>query len=276
MTIKEAEAYTGLSRSNIRFYEKEGLIAPVRTENNGYRNYSEEDVENIKKIACLRTLGISVEKIHEIMEGETSLYGTLTEQRMRLQEQIEDLSKAKTVCERMMKTENIRFENLRAEKYVDDLQDYWKDNRTVFQLDSTGFLYIWSSLAAWAVIAALSLITAILSYGKLPPEIPVQWSGQAAVSMTDKIVIFAYPLACVIVRIFLRPLLYTKIPAGPYGGVIAEYLTNFLCFVILSVEAFSVLFVFGVVKNVVIVLFVDGAVFIGFLAAAIMKAGMGR
>lgn len=276
MTIKEVEAYTGLSRSNIRFYEKEGLIAPVRTENNGYRNYSEEDVENIKKIACLRTLGISVEKIHEIMEGETSLYGTLTEQRIRLQEQIEDLSKAKTVCERMMKTENIRFENLRVEKYVDDLQDYWKDNGTVFQLDSTGFLYIWSSLAAWAVIAALSLITAILSYGKLPPEIPVQWSGQEVVSMTDKIVIFAYPLACVIVRIFLRPLLYTKIPAGPYGGVIAEYLTNFLCFVILSVEAFSILFVFGVVKNVVIVLFVDGAVFIGFLAAAIMKAWMGR
>lgn len=276
MTIKEVEAYTGLSRSNIRFYEKEGLIAPVRTENNGYRNYSEEDVENIKKIACLRTLGISVEKIHKIMEGEASLYGTLTEQRMRLQEQIEDLSKAKTVCERMMKTENIRFENLRVEKYVDDLQDYWKDNGTVFQLDSTGFLYIWSSLAAWAVIAALSLITAILSYGKLPPEIPVQWSGQEVVSMTDKIVIFAYPLACVIVRIFLRPLLYTKIPAGPYGGVIAEYLTNFLCFVILSVEAFSILFVFGVVKNVVIVLFVDGAVFIGFLAAAIMKSGMGR
>lgn len=271
MTIKEVEAYTGLSRSNIRFYEKEGLIAPVRTENNGYRNYSEEDVEDIKKIACLRTLGISVEKIHEIMEGEASLYGTLTEQRMRLREQIEDLSKAETVCERMMKTENIRFENLRVEKYVDDLQDYWKDNGTVFQLDSAGFLYIWSSLAAWAVIAALSLITAILSYGKLPPEIPVQWSGETAVSMTDKIVIFAYPLACVIVRIFLRQLLYTKIPAGPYSGIIAEYLTNFLCFVILSVEAFIVLFTYGLAKNVVIVMFVDGAVFMGFLAAAILK-----
>ena len=49
MTIKETEKSTGLSRSNIRFYEKEGLIAPARTEGNGYRDYSEADIENIKK-----------------------------------------------------------------------------------------------------------------------------------------------------------------------------------------------------------------------------------
>ena len=73
MTIKETEKSTGLSRSNIRFYEKEGLIAPARTEGNGYRDYSEADIENIKKIAFLRTLGISVENIRDIMAGEISL-----------------------------------------------------------------------------------------------------------------------------------------------------------------------------------------------------------
>ena len=36
MTIKELEALTGLSRANIRFYEKEGLLSPLRREN-GYR-----------------------------------------------------------------------------------------------------------------------------------------------------------------------------------------------------------------------------------------------
>ena len=30
MTIKEVEECTGLSRSNVRFYEKEGLISPAR------------------------------------------------------------------------------------------------------------------------------------------------------------------------------------------------------------------------------------------------------
>ena len=56
MTIKEVEEITNLPRSNIRFYEKEKLITPVRNPNNGYREYSEKDVNTIKKIAYLRTV----------------------------------------------------------------------------------------------------------------------------------------------------------------------------------------------------------------------------
>ena len=43
LNIKEAEARSGLERTNIRFYEQEGLLAPERAAN-GYRSYSEEDV----------------------------------------------------------------------------------------------------------------------------------------------------------------------------------------------------------------------------------------
>lgn len=57
MTIKETEELTGLSRSNIRFYEKEKLIVPSRNENNGYRDYSEQDVENIKKNRISQNIG---------------------------------------------------------------------------------------------------------------------------------------------------------------------------------------------------------------------------
>lgn len=63
MTIKEVEQMTGLARSNIRFYEKEKLITPARNENNGYREYTVEDIRNLNKIAYLRTLGISIEDI---------------------------------------------------------------------------------------------------------------------------------------------------------------------------------------------------------------------
>lgn len=55
MTIKDVEQKTGLGRSNIRFYEKEKLIEPVKNINNGYKDYSQEDVDKIKKIAYLRT-----------------------------------------------------------------------------------------------------------------------------------------------------------------------------------------------------------------------------
>ena len=54
-------------------------------------------------------------------------------------------------------------------------QDYWKDNQTVFKLDSVSFLYIWGSMLTWITITVLCLIIGTLSYSKLPTEIPVQW-----------------------------------------------------------------------------------------------------
>ena len=80
MNIKEVEEQTGLPRSNIRFYEKENLILPLRNEKNGYRVYSEKDVENIKKIAYLRTLGLSVENIRNIIEEKISLQESIQQQ----------------------------------------------------------------------------------------------------------------------------------------------------------------------------------------------------
>ena len=79
MTIKEVEQITGLTRSNIRFYEKEKLITPDRNENNGYREYSEEDIKTIKKVAYLRTLGISIEDIRRIANKEIDLFHIVKE-----------------------------------------------------------------------------------------------------------------------------------------------------------------------------------------------------
>ena len=52
MNIKEIEERSGLTRANIRYYEQEGLIAPVRRENK-YRDYSEEDLETLLRIALV-------------------------------------------------------------------------------------------------------------------------------------------------------------------------------------------------------------------------------
>lgn len=90
MTIKEVEKLTGLSRSNVRFYEKEKLIVPVRNERNGYRDYSNSDIENLKKIAYLRTLGISIEDIRSIISENVSLREVIQKQNKILRGQISD------------------------------------------------------------------------------------------------------------------------------------------------------------------------------------------
>ena len=60
MTVKELEERTGLSRANIRFYEQEGLLSPLRRDN-GYRDYSGEDLTTLLRIKLLRQLEIPLE-----------------------------------------------------------------------------------------------------------------------------------------------------------------------------------------------------------------------
>ena len=275
MTIKEVEEQTGLTRSNIRFYEKEKLIEPIRNNKNGYRDYSESDIENIKKIAYLRTLEISIEDIRNIMSDKVSLTEIIEKQTATIQTQIEGLNKARTMCERMLEAGNVSFDELQVEKYVADLETYWNDNKPVFKLDSVSFLYLWGSLITWTVITSLCLLVGILSYTNLPPEIPVQWDKGIAVSFVNKNFIFIYPVVCIIIRILLRPVIYVRLLMNyPHGELIREYLSNYLCFIALSVEVFSILFVHGVLKSVVAVLLVDTVALIGILIVGITKIGL--
>lgn len=277
MTIKEVEEQTGLTRSNIRFYEKEKLIEPSRNDKNGYRDYSEKDVENIKKIAYLRTLEISIEDIRNIISDKVSLTEIVKKQTTTIKTQIEGLNQAKTMCERMLESGNISFDELQVEKYVADLETYWSDHKPVFKLDSVSFLYIWGSLITWTVITFLCLIIGILSYAKLPSKIPVQWDNGFVTSAADKKFIFVYPFACICIRILLRPVIYVKFLMNYiYGELITEYLSNYLCFVALSVAVFSILFVYGLIKSVVAVLLVDTVALIGILIVGIAKINLGH
>lgn len=277
MTIKEVEEQTGLTRSNIRFYEKEKLIEPSRNDKNGYRDYSEKDVGNIKKVAYLRTLEISIEDIRNIISDKVPLAEIIEKQTTAIQTQIEGLNQAKIMCERMLASGNISFDELQVEKYVADLDTYWSDNKPVFKLDSVSFLYIWGSLIIWAIITSLCLIIGILTYAKLPSEIPVQWAKGIATSVVDKKFIFVYPLACIGIRILLRPVIYVRFLINNiYGELITEYLSNYLCFIALSVEVFSIMFIHGLVKSVVSVLLVDTIALIGILIAGITKVSLGH
>lgn len=77
---------------------------------------------------------------------------------------------------------------------------------------------------------------------------------------------------CILIRFLLRQFIFAKIQMNSrYGKLITEYLTNYMCFVALSVEVFSILFIYGIVKNVVILLFADTAVLLGLLLIGLIK-----
>lgn len=53
----------GITKGNIRFYEKEGLLAPGRNSENGYRDYSEAGCGMAEKDQLLRQLDVPIEEI---------------------------------------------------------------------------------------------------------------------------------------------------------------------------------------------------------------------
>lgn len=59
MLRNEVQNKTGLTRKAIEYYEEKGLIKPTRTIN-GYRDYSEEDLQILAKVSQLRKVGLTI------------------------------------------------------------------------------------------------------------------------------------------------------------------------------------------------------------------------
>ena len=73
MNIQELEKKTGITKQNIRFYERKELLHPNRNTANNYREYTEEDVTTLQKIRILRKLDVSIEDIREVLDGRIPL-----------------------------------------------------------------------------------------------------------------------------------------------------------------------------------------------------------
>lgn len=270
MTIKEVEELTGLTRSNIRFYEDKGLFIPSRNAN-GYREYSQDNVEEIKKIAYLRTLGLSIEDIRALKDKQLTLRDAIKIQEGKLSTQLSEVEVARAMCRQMLDTEQLDYEHLRAETYVEQMSEYFNANKAVFSFDSVSFFYLWQGVGVWVILVILSLLIACLAYPQLPVMIPVQWSQGEVSSMVGKWFIFVYPILCILFRL-LRPFIWRWLYRhAVISDEITDYLTNFLCFVIVSVEVYTILFINGWVHNILMILLVDFVVFIGLLMISLKK-----
>ena len=98
MKINEVEAAVGVTKKNIRFYEEEGLITPGREPGNGYRSYSQADVERLRRINLLRKLDVPLAEIREMLEGQKTLAEGMGQQLERLRSRRADLEEAIGFC----------------------------------------------------------------------------------------------------------------------------------------------------------------------------------
>ena len=151
MKVNEIESLLGLSRANIRFYEKEGLLSPTRNEN-GYREYTEEDIAVLKKIIILRKLGLSLPNIKSIFHGNLDLSVALEQNIQSLTEQIEALNGALELSKALKNSAAtndtfdeelywnlIQTKETAGEKFADVLKDY-------IEIEKRSLLTMWGNV----------------------------------------------------------------------------------------------------------------------------------
>lgn len=63
MLIADLERRSRLTRDTIRFYERAGLIGAPHRRPNGYREYDEDSVRELRFISAAREIGFTLEQI---------------------------------------------------------------------------------------------------------------------------------------------------------------------------------------------------------------------
>lgn len=94
MTIKEVGETYGVSGDTLRYYERVGMIPPVKRTAGGIRDYDETAVRWVELAVCMRNAGLPVEAIIEYVRlyemGDETIparLALLREQREHLYEQ---------------------------------------------------------------------------------------------------------------------------------------------------------------------------------------------
>lgn len=65
MNISQVSKKYNIPIDTLRYYEKEGLIPPVRRTESGLRDYSEQDCNWVEFAKCMRAAGLSIETLAE-------------------------------------------------------------------------------------------------------------------------------------------------------------------------------------------------------------------
>ena len=113
MNIQQVEELTGVTKQNIRFYEKQGLLSPKRNGTNAYRDYGEAEIHDIKVIKLLRKLDMPIAEIKKVLERTIPFGEALQTQKEKLEMQRNDTDAAIRSCKII---ENESIDSLNVDK----------------------------------------------------------------------------------------------------------------------------------------------------------------
>ena len=123
MNINELENLTGVTKQNIRFYEKKGLLHPKRNSLNNYREYTGEDLRILQVIKMLRKLDMPLEEIHQILEEEIPIGTAIQKHLADLVRKKSELASCINICKGLC---DARLETLDVDRVLLEMDEIEK------------------------------------------------------------------------------------------------------------------------------------------------------
>lgn len=92
--VKELSRLTNVSIRTLHYYDKIGLLKPSDRLANGYRVYTEKDLNKLEKIIVLKFFGFTLARISQLLENEQETLPYLETQLRLLQSEMSFLQEA--------------------------------------------------------------------------------------------------------------------------------------------------------------------------------------
>lgn len=112
--IRELAEMAGVSARTLRWYDRLGLLKPVRVGENGYRFYSEREVNRLQHILFYREMGLELKIIGEMLDDPTFDRMTALHDHLRTLEQERDRADRMIACLKRTIEAEERNENMAA------------------------------------------------------------------------------------------------------------------------------------------------------------------
>lgn len=201
MRINEVEQLVGVTKGNIRFYEKEGLITPRRNQENGYRDYNEADVEWLKKIRLLRMLDVPIEEILRLKSGELTLEDAMGRHLIQLERKQSNLAVMQGLCAKL-RSSRCQLEGLDANEVLDSMERHEQEGTQFMNVKRQDKIirYISPVGAAAVLLVLMGALLALIVWGfTISPEEAPPVGVVVTVAAVPLVII-----VCVLVALYQR------------------------------------------------------------------------
>ena len=177
MKIKHVEELVGITRKNIRFYEEQGLLAPGRSEN-GYREYTLEDVAQLKRVKLLRKLSVPIEQIRQVLAGELALADCLAGHLGALERQQTDLQEMQLLTKTLLgqAQEGAELASLDPEELLEQMERKEREGRVFMNISRTDIhrkKTAGAALGALIMIVLMAYATGVMLWGNAQEPLPL-------------------------------------------------------------------------------------------------------